>query len=243
MASLHVPARFNGPPHSANGGWFAGRVAEEVDADVVTVRLRTPPPLDRDLAVLPASCAEGDAWGVQVWDGEPTAGSIVASAVPAAAEGLGDDVPPPVAFDVAQASGTAYEGLSDHPFPTCFTCGTARSDGLGLRPGRVPGGGGEYAATWVPVEVSGPIVWAALDCPSGWSAGVSGRPMLLGTMTARVVELPAVGERCVVVAWPRGSEGRRCPAASVLYGDDGRLLARAETIWVAVDPATVRPVA
>ena len=27
MTHLLIPERFNGPPHSANGGWFAGSVA------------------------------------------------------------------------------------------------------------------------------------------------------------------------------------------------------------------------
>lgn len=245
MTSLLIPARFNGPPHSANGGWFAGRVAAEVGAETVTVRLRTPPPLGRELAVRPPESAERGGVGVEVWDGEPPGGTLVASAAPAAADALADEAPPPVTFDVAQASGTAYEGLAEHPFPTCFSCGTGRSDGLGLRPGRVAGGSGEYAAAWVPGaspgEVDGPVVWAALDCPGGWSAGIAGRPMVLGTMTATVRALPRAGEPHVVMAWPRGGQGRRFLSGTALYDAAGRLLARAEATWVSVDPSSIRP--
>ena len=104
-----------------------------------------------------------------------------------------------------------FEGLADHPFPTCFSCGTGRDpgDALCLRPGPLDDGTGRYAATWVPREADVPVVWAALDCPGGWSAGIAGRPMVLGTMTARVHALPAVGEPHVVLAWQRGVEGRK----------------------------------
>ncbi len=257
--TLRIPARYNGPPHSANGGWVSGRLAQEVVAGAVTVRLRTPPPLDRDLALRPvAPVADGgggaghpgDAAGVELWDdgrvspagpGSAHEGVLVASAAPAGPDALRDDVVPPVSFAEAEASGSAYEGLLDHPFPTCFVCGTARPDGLSLRPGRVAGGGGEYAAAWVPTDVTVPVVWAAMDCPGGWSAGIAGRPMVLGTMTARIDALPAAGDHCVVMAWPRGSQGRRFLSGTALYSPGGRLLARAEAIWIAVDPGSVRP--
>ena len=52
MAFL-VPARFCGPPSSGNGGWVSGHVGRLVatapDQPAVTVRLRTPPPLDREM--------------------------------------------------------------------------------------------------------------------------------------------------------------------------------------------------
>jgi hypothetical protein len=156
---------------------------------------------------------------------------------------LDDEAPEPVAHDLALAAETRFEGLAEHPFPTCFACGTARDpdDALCLRPGPLADGTGRYAATWVPHEVSVPLVWAALDCPGGWSAGIAGRPMVLGTMTARVLALPDAGTSHVVVAWQRGSEGRKHHSGSALFSSAGRLLARAEATWIAVDPATVRP--
>ena len=47
--TLSIPAFFNGPPESGNGGYTCGRVAELVDAEVVEVSLRSPPPLDTAL--------------------------------------------------------------------------------------------------------------------------------------------------------------------------------------------------
>ena len=122
-------------------------------------------------------------------------------------------------------------------------CGTARdpADALCLRPGPLDDGTDRYAASWVPHEVGMPLVWAALDCPGGWSAGIAGRPMVLGTMAAHVRALPVAGEPHVVVAWQRGSAGRRHLSGTALLGPDGALVARAEATWVAVDPTAIRP--
>jgi hypothetical protein len=211
----------------------AAALLSRTGGDAVTVRLRTPPPLDRELAV------SGDAGSVQVRDGihlvlEATTGTRLVT----------EDAPPPVVYGAAQAAGRHYEGLDHHPFPTCFSCGTQRVEGdaLCLRPGRVDGGGGEYACAWVPgADVDLETVWAALDCPGGWSAGIAGRPMVLGTMTAQVDVLPRAGDPHVVMAWQRGAEGRKHFSSTMLYAADGTVLAQAEATWIAVDPESIRP--
>ena len=232
MPALRIPARFNGPLESGNGGWSAGLVASLLpDARAVTVRLQSPPPLETDLRSEPA-----DDGSVAVLAGE------VPVATARAAQRLDSPLPGLVDVATAEASGEHYEGLDDHPFPTCFSCGTERSDGLGLRPGRVAGrDDGAYAAAWTPVEVTREVVWAAIDCPGGWSAGIAGRPMVLGTMTAQVDALPAIGEPHVVLAWPLGGEGRRFRSGTALLDAAGTVLARAEATWVAVDPSSIRP--
>ena len=235
-----VPSRFCGPPESGNGGWVSGHLAallQPTSAESVTVRLRTPPPLDRELQVVRAH--DGDRRTVEVDDGDhPVAQATTSAALEA------DGIPAAVSFEVATVAGAGYEGLAEHPFPTCFSCGTARErgDGLRLQPGRVAGGGGEYAAAWVPAaDVTLETVWAALDCPGGWASGIAGRPMVLGTMTAQVAALPAVGEEHVVMAWQRGGEGRKHHSGTALYAADGRLLGQAEATWIAIDPQAVRP--
>jgi hypothetical protein len=166
---------------------------------------------------------------------------LVASAT--ATADLADEAPPPVTLAQAREAERRYEGLAGHPFPTCFACGTDRDpdDALCLRAGPLDDGTGRYATSWVPREASGPFVWAALDCPGGWSAGIAGRPMVLGTMTARVLALPEVGEPHVVLAWQRGSQGRKHHTGTVLLTPGGEVLARAEATWIAVDPSTIRP--
>ena len=44
-------------------------------------------------------------------------------------------------------------------------------------------------------------------------------------------------ERCVVLAWPLGEDGRKLYAATALYGEDGRPLARARATWIAPSAA------
>ena len=236
-ATVTVPARFNGPPQSANGGWFAGALAHEVLAacdaaatSAVSVRLLAPPPLDRELHLQAGETA------YDLIDGEHRIASATLAPDLAA--------PPsgPVSYADALAAGPGYEGLLQHPFPTCYSCGTRRTDGLALRPGPVASSSeGAYAAAWLVEEVSVPIAWAAMDCPGGWSAGIAGRPMVLGTMTAAVYGLPEVGDECVVMAWPGGGEGRRFHSSTALFGPGQELLGRADAIWIAVDPAAIRP--
>ncbi len=236
--SFVVPARFCGPPMSGNGGWTSGHLAQLVDGALeggaVTVRLRTPPPLDTEMAI-----SRGDDGTVEVWDG-PT---LVAQAF--AAEPLdAAEVPAPATHAAAEAAGAAYEGLSSHPFPTCFTCGTGRdpSDALCLHTGLLAGHTTLRAAAWTPRESTPELVWAALDCPGAWASGIAGRELVLGTMTASVQELPVVGAPHVVMAWPRGQEGRKYHSGTALYAGDGRLLAQAEAVWISVVAATVRPI-
>lgn len=237
---ITIPHRFCGPPESGNGGWVSGTVAAHVPTSgrrpAVTVRLASPPPLDRPMS-LAAEIAPDGVFAFRLLDGTHLVASATASA------DLLEDLPPPVTVEQARGAETRYEGLAHHPFPTCFSCGTGRDleEALCLRPGPLADGTGRYAATWVPREGSVPLVWAALDCPGGWSAGIAGRPMVLGTMSTRLHALPAPGEPHVVLAWQRGSEGRKHHSGSALYSATGDLLARAEATWIAVDPTTIRP--
>jgi len=238
--SFVVPARFCGPPMSGNGGWTSGHLAQLVDGafdgldgGAVTVRLRTPPPLENEMTV-----SRGDDGTVELWDGQV----LVAQAFPA--EPLdGSEVPAPVTHQQAIEAGPAYEGLDWHPFPTCFVCGTERdpSDALCLHTGLLAGHRTLRAAAWTPHESTPEVVWAALDCPGAWALGLAGRELVLGTMTASIRTLPAVGELHVVMAWPRGQDGRKYYSGTCLYDAGGRLLAQAEAVWISVQAATVRP--
>lgn len=232
---LMIDAGHCGPPESGNGGWTSGTLAASVrttpDLPAVRVRLHSPPPLDRPMTV---SAEDGS----QVLrDGT----LVVATAWPAArpvAEGL-----EMVGLAAAAEAEARYEGLAEHPFATCFTCGTARSpqDALCLRPGPLEDGTGRYAARWTPYAAEPALVWAALDCPGGWSAGITGRPMVLGEMTCVIDALPQFGAEHIVVARQTGGAGRKHFSASALYTSGGQLLAIATATWIAVDPASVRP--
>lgn len=253
MSTLVVPARFCGPPTSGNGGWTAGELAAHLEHGCPTdrgdswppvrVRLRQPPPLDETMAV-----ADVDGTTTLLRHGE-----VVAEAVPAMVDLV---AVPGVSHDAAAAAEASYAGAVEHPFPSCFACGPERAEGDGLRifPGEVAGEEGRrrVAATWTPHpslaedwhvyqqserRAALPITWAALDCVGGWSEDLLGRPMVLGQMTARVDTLPQVGVPHVVVGEHRGTEGRKTLTASTLYAPDGAVVALAEHVWIAVDPA------
>jgi hypothetical protein len=55
-------------------------------------------------------------------------------------------------------------------------------------------------------------------------------------MTAQVFTPPVIGEEHVVLSWSRGDDGRKRHAGSALFTADGRLLARADQTWIAIDP-------
>ncbi|WP_433529738.1 hypothetical protein ACQPYA_26275 [Micromonospora sp. CA-263727] len=213
-----IEARFNGPAGSGNGGWSAGVFAGAYGGDQpVEVTLRRPPPLDTPLALV----------GGEVRD---PAGEVVAQLRPTERF---DEVVPPVDLATARAASAAYPGLLDHPFPGCYVCGPHRSDGLRIFPGRLPDGR-MAAPVLVPEQVSAAVIWAALDCPGGWSVIGAGRPYLLGRIAALVEAVPRPGDECVVTGATIGVEGRKALVRTSLYGPDGSLLGRARATWIAV---------
>jgi hypothetical protein len=86
----------------------------------------------------------------------------------------------------------------------------------------------------VPPEVDEPIVWAALDCPGGWSIISPGRPYVLGRMTASLAALPSPGDECAVVGACLQVEGRKALTKTALYGPDGALLGTGHATWIAI---------
>jgi hypothetical protein len=225
LETLTIPARFNGPPSSANGGYACGVVAALLGGHA-EVTLRTPPPLDTLLLVT------GEDGAVRVAHGE----TLVAEAE---AVELELEVPEPVALDEAREASRGYPGFEAHAYSTCYVCGPKREDGLGIFPGPVPGRE-LVAAPWTPPPqgVSPEIVWAALDCPSGWAIDTFGREgVLLGRLSVRILEPPPGGVPLVVLGWPLAAEGRKRAAGSALVGADGRTLAYARSTWIVPRPA------
>jgi hypothetical protein len=217
---VRIPARYNGPPESANGGYACGLLAGELGGEA-EVTLRVPPPLERELVVVRA---DGRA---ELRDGE----TLVAEAERAAVD---VDVPAAVSVEDAVEASTAYAGFREHAYETCFSCGPAREDGLGIYAGPVEGREGLVAAPWTPrADVTPEVVWAALDCPGGWAVDDFQREgVLLGRMAARVDRLPEPGRAHVVLGWRVGEEGRKRYAGSALLTADGEVLARARSTWI-----------
>jgi hypothetical protein len=217
-----LPRRYNGPPDSANGGYACGVVAALVGG-VAEVTLRRPPPLECELE----THVQPDGEAVEVHD----SGTLLAEARRVE---LAIEVPPPVSLEDAEAASRRYPGFDHHAYPTCFTCGPEREDGLRIFAGPVDGRPGLVAAPWTPHEpVAAEVVWAALDCPSGWAVDDFQREgVLLGRMAARVLDLPRVGEPHVVLGWRVGEDGRKRYAGSALLTPRGEVLATARSTWI-----------
>ena len=226
-----IDRRFRGPSDSGNGGYVCGVVAALVGGPA-EVTLRSPPPLDRPLDV-----QRLDGGAVAVLDGE----TLIAEGIPASVK---IDVPQPVSFSDAEAAAASYLGFQQHVFPTCFGCGPQRAPGDGLR--IFPGWSarrGLVAAPWMPdASLAGPdgavrseLLWAALDCPGGWAlfkeAGEQ-RPMVLGRLAARLLAPVRPGERCVVIGWPLGEDGRKLYSGTAVFSGAGDLCGVARATWV-----------
>ena len=225
-----IAPQFNGPPHSANGGYAAGLVAERV-GPAAEVRLHRPPPLGVPLTR--RRSADGT---VELLRGD----ALVATGI----AGRPDvDVPaaPDVATAVAASAGYRGHDPDQHPWPSCYVCGPHRDDGLRVFAGPL-GSGPVIAGTWNPRRehayrsvVMPRFVWAALDCPSGFATMPPGEQVVLASMTLALRTTVLAGRPHVVTAWPLGSEGRKHRAAAALHDARGRLVASATALWITLD--------
>ncbi len=229
--SVTIPARFNGPLESGNGGYSAGALAAFLEGSV-EVSLRRPVPLDTALRV-----SRGDDGGVLAFDGE----DLVAEARPVPDFEL--EVPEPVDVETARTAMAGYRGKTDGPFSNCFVCSRAREDTLGIHAGPVEGR--ELVATpWTPPQWAddGPgyvrpeIVWAVLDCPAYFAAYMHYPeplpPAVLARFTGRLDAPVPVDEEHVVIAWPLEADGRKHQAGVAVVSAGGEVLARALALLI-----------
>jgi hypothetical protein len=175
---LTVDQRHNGPPNSGNGGWTSGLIAAFIADGVPEVTLHKPPPLDVPLTVVPTPD------GLRVVDSSDV--------VIATARSREDDIEPvpPVSAEAAALASANYPGHGTHHFPTCFVCGPQRPDGLRIYPGHLPQGG-TAAVFEVPADIDAVMVWAALDCPGGWTVITGEHPWVLGAWRSRSTSCPS----------------------------------------------------
>jgi hypothetical protein len=226
-----VPTRFRGPEGAANGGWISGTLAEALTGvepgTAVEVTLHAPTPLDTPLRLghvaNTASLAHGE--------------RLLVEAIP-----VTERLTPPgfVPFKEAARAEAHFPGLVAHAFPGCFACGLREpGDGLRIFPGRVPGTDLVAAGWRVPATLSDgeglvpvPVVWAALDCATGWAHLRPGESALLGRLTGQVHRRVYPGGTYSVVARATGREGRKLYGESAVYEVDGTLAAAARATWI-----------
>jgi hypothetical protein len=245
--SIFIAARFRGPPNSGNGGYVSGVIAEAFTQGIpalpnhgaVEVTLRAPIPLDQPLTMH----REGELLVVR--HGE----KLIAEAV---AKSLQIDVPTPATWAEAMAVREqsysfplGINSLFKPPLrgihPICFCCGTelAATEGAHVYSASLKSNQ-QVAAAWVPdtsLAIAGIVrpemIWTALDCPGqmAWMAQGT-RTGMLGRLTARIEKSVRVGERCVVIGWTMGNEGKKYFAGTALFNSSNELCAYAQAVWI-----------
>jgi hypothetical protein len=246
VSSISIPEKFRGPPKSANGGYATGAFGRSLlegfgePGRAVEVTLRAPVPLDAPMSIERV----GDA--LRVLEGE----RLIAEANRSALE---LQVPEPASWERALAARERSPALrvGVHPIlrservgvhPICFCCGAELSAQAGLRVFAAPVAGlSQVAAAWTadPAfaaasgELPPEIVCAALDCPGQFAWLAEGTTTgLLGRLTVRIERPVRAGERCVVIGWTLGSEGRKFYAGTALFDAGGALCAYAKAVWI-----------
>ena len=228
--TLTVPARYNGPLDSGNGGYSTGAIAGLLDGPAA-VSLRAPVPLDAPLDV-----ARDDDGSLRVLHGE----DLIAEAH--VNGGVHLEVPAPVSVDEARDARTRYRGHPDGIFCQCFVCGLARRDCFEVFAGSVEGRD-VVATPWTPPDwaangrghVRREFVWAALDCPT-YFALYDDREELplsfLARLNARIDAPIRAGVEHVVMAWPIEYDGRKHHAGCAVLSAEGEPLAVAQALLV-----------
>jgi hypothetical protein len=240
--TIRIAPRFNGPVASGNGGYSAGLAARFIESDAVEATLRAAVPLSQTLR------AHDTPQGLDITTDDAATRILIMSLKPV--ELATPDVRSP-GLEAARVASQTFRNADDHVLPTCFVCGPARAKGDGLRifpdwlqdpagvdnPNEFP----IVAAPWIPTEdligendrIAPEFLWAALDCPGAFAIEIE--PILLGRMSAQVIERPRAGRPIIAVAWSNGHERRKQFAGTALFSDTGDLLAFSEQTWIQID--------
>ncbi|MFT3865644.1 MAG: hypothetical protein QM729_15355 [Solirubrobacterales bacterium] len=239
MTTVSVPAKFNGPPASGNGGYSCGVLAKRFDGPAA-VSLKRHIPLDRAVELR----FEDDGAMRAFSDGETIAEAVAATPL-APWDG------PTIDLDAARAAHDRFAPAGSGTFDTCFVCGRARPDGLHVFSGPT-NFDGVVASHWTPPDwaadedgaVLPEFVWAVLDCP-GYFA-LHGGDLAVAYLVRQQVEIvtpPRVGVEYVVAGRALERSGRKGLAATAILDAEGEVLAHAECLLVAprqaVDPTGV----
>ena len=230
-----IDPHYTGPAHFGHGGVSGGRFAEFVEPDAASVRFFRPIPLGTDLAA------------VQGPDGLTVSASdeVVATVRRLDAPLAVGPFSMPSALEIERAERSWLDARDGHHMaPTCFACGHQRLvGGLGLRPGPVADGG-VHACRWRP-EGTGRLpawlVWAALDCPTGFPALhqiAASEAIVTGELAVQILEPVHAGSTYRILSRLVAHDGRKHETAAALYGPNGRRCAIARATWLTVPAST-----
>ncbi len=224
---LTIEPRFCGPRNSGNGGYVCGRLANSVDY-IAEITLHQPPPLSREMKII------AHQESLQLMHSN----EVIATVKPGVVDFKAPQAPD---FNVALETSKNYLGFIEHPYPYCFVCGPKREspDALCIFPGKTSNGE-MIAAPWQPDKllsdekghVKNEFLWSALDCPGGLLVLEESNKILLGRMTAQVKHKVGINEKCVVIGWLKGKEGRKFYSGTAIYSESKGLCAVASAIWI-----------
>jgi hypothetical protein len=232
MTTITVPAKFNGPPASGNGGYSCGVFAAAFGGPAA-VSLRRPIPLDR-----PLDLRHEQDGALRVFsDGETIAKAVAA---PPLAPWDG----PAIGLAEANAAHQRFAAPADGHFDHCFVCGRARDDGFHLFSGPL-GDDGTVASPWTAPAwaadeegaVRAEFVWSVLDCP-GYFA-LHGDDLAVAYLVRQQVEIlapPRAGVEYIVAGRPLERSGRKGLSATAIFDVDGTVLAHGECMLVVPRP-------
>lgn len=224
---LTIDPRYSGPGNYGNGGYVSGMLAN-ISKNPSEVTLRKPIPLSIQMDI------EIDGDLVQLTNAE----SLIASVKPG-----NIDFKAPTAPDYQKAveASKNFIGFKNHPFPTCFVCGTDRKphDGLCIFPGHTEDKS-MVAAPWEPSPTLGDsqgnvrneFIWSALDCPGAFAIAENGKQRLLGRMTVLNKKSIQVNEKCVIIGWFKENDGRKNYTGTAIYSESKGLCAVGHSIWI-----------
>lgn len=250
IPTITVPGWAQGRSGMGQGGWSASRFASAIGEPVV-ISFRSPIPIDQPMTV--SRTATG--WTLTTDDGPGGIPRLVMEAEPRSADHFDAVETPavPIADAIdARSRFPEYPPADDRPTthnaPACFSCGFGHRT-MRVWPGLLADGSGRVASDFTPPDwvagVDGTVdpsaVWTALDCASGFYVGH--HPARRAAVTGRyAVELSApiqVGETYAIVGftgphvpeWERRKRG----ACSAIFDRSGQLMARSDSLWVALD--------
>lgn len=225
---ISIDPRFQGISGIGQGGHFAGLLAERRRAPT-RVWFRAPIPLGRNMSL------DEREETLVVRDG-PTEIALAENAA------VQTDPPPAVSLDEADQGRRWALRRRILRAEGCFSCGMG-PESFRVHAGRVRGG--LFATPYTPPPwtagpegtVSDRFLWAALDCAAGWTVSLDGptTPAVTGWLAAEIATAVAPGTPLVVVAAAEdGWTGRKRMASSAAYTGDGTLVAKADSLWIAV---------
>ena len=105
-------------------------------------------------------------------------------------------------------------------------------------------GGHVFACGWQPARefadgdgnIKPEFIWSAMDCPTGFAGGFPYMCKLVtGRLAVKLVAPVQAEEKCVIMSWPVGIDGRKHHAAAALFGEDGSVRAEAKATWIKLD--------